>query len=315
VVSSAIRFCNETRQTTGHKKMFRSIQNWIHSFNRPPSGDSLESRIASPFSMTRKLSEVQDYFYGYHESADLFLSTDGPIPGLCFVCEKEVLFEVNRPSDGGDVNWRETVKCPHCQMINRWRACIHLFHEICKPTENTNIYLTEVLSPIHQYISGKFPNAVSSEFFADSIRGKKVKKHGQTIRNEDVTQLTFPASSFDSILCFDVLEHVPEYKMALLEFRRVLSKGGYLILTVPFNFQQKTTVRAVINDDGVIEHLLEPDYHGDPLSDQGVLSYYDFGMSLIDDLNHAGFEHVNVVCFRSNIWGYQSVNVAFVAKS
>ncbi len=46
-------------------------------------------------------------------------------------------------------------------------------------------------------------------------------------------QLPFSSSSFDSILCNEVLEHVPEPSMLFAEAARVLKPGGYLLLTTP----------------------------------------------------------------------------------
>jgi SAM-dependent methyltransferase len=43
-----------------------------------------------------------------------------------------------------------------------------------------------------------------------------------------------PDSSFDAIVCTEVLEHVPDPCAALAELRRLLTPGGYLCLTVPF---------------------------------------------------------------------------------
>ena len=270
--------------------------------------------VPSPFFLTDKLSEIHGYFAGYDIFADSFLQIDGSLPGFCFICEEEVEFEVERPDDGSPVNWRETLKCPHCGMINRWRACIHLFQEICQPTKGSRIYLTESLSPIHEYVSQKFRKTIASEYFSDAAPGELVKRNNFSIRNEDITRLTFGDDSFDVILCFDVLEHVPDYKKALHEIRRVLSDGGHLLLTLPFSFQEETVVRAAVNPDGTIEHFMEPCYHGDPLSDEGVLAFYDFGMCLKDELIQAGFKAVNVACFRSNIWGYPAGNIAFIAS-
>lgn len=50
----------------------------------------------------------------------------------------------------------------------------------------------------------------------------------------DITAIPAPASSFDAVLCSEVLEHVPEPTHALDEFARLLKPGGQLILTAPF---------------------------------------------------------------------------------
>ena len=51
----------------------------------------------------------------------------------------------------------------------------------------------------------------------------------------DITNVPAPAGSFDTILCSEVLEHVPEPTHALDEFQRLLKSGGKLVLTAPFS--------------------------------------------------------------------------------
>lgn len=43
-----------------------------------------------------------------------------------------------------------------------------------------------------------------------------------------------PTDSVDSVLCSEVLEHVPHPERAMAEFGRIIRPGGALILTVPF---------------------------------------------------------------------------------
>ncbi len=50
----------------------------------------------------------------------------------------------------------------------------------------------------------------------------------------DITSIPEPDSSFDAILCSEVLEHLPSPIEAIAEFSRLLKTGGYLILTAPF---------------------------------------------------------------------------------
>jgi len=50
----------------------------------------------------------------------------------------------------------------------------------------------------------------------------------------DVNSIPEPDSSFDAILCSEVLEHVPDPTRPLDEFKRLLKPGGKLILTAPF---------------------------------------------------------------------------------
>jgi len=293
--------------------------NWLKNLKnrwgqQQKPGQDLTNEIPTPFFFAKTIDAVQQHFADYNTSTDPYLQLEGALPGRCFVCRKDVLFEVERPKNAEQVNWRETLKCPHCHLINRWRGCLHLFETVCKPTQSDRIYITEALTPVYEVLSGTYANLASSEFIPQSQPGEMVEVHSRTVRNEDVTNLTFETGSFDSLLSFDVLEHVPNYQRALEEFYRVLDSGGHLILTAPFSFQTGTQVRATVDEEGVVTHLMEPCYHGDPLSDEGVLAYYDFGMELLDQLNDVGFKDSSLACYWSNDWGYPAANVAFVAR-
>lgn len=50
----------------------------------------------------------------------------------------------------------------------------------------------------------------------------------------DISSIPEPDASFDSILCVEVLEHVPDPIQAIKEFSRLLKAGGSLVLTAPF---------------------------------------------------------------------------------
>jgi len=63
------------------------------------------------------------------------------------------------------------------------------------------------------------------------------KTSNKQIKKPDVygsaLKLPFKSESFDTILCTQVLEHVPEPKKLLEEAFRVLKGDGYLIMTAP----------------------------------------------------------------------------------
>ncbi|MBP7741222.1 MAG: class I SAM-dependent methyltransferase [Candidatus Pacebacteria bacterium] len=52
----------------------------------------------------------------------------------------------------------------------------------------------------------------------------------------DAQDMPFPDSSYDVIVCSEVLEHIPDPKKAIGEMFRVLAPGGTLILTTRFVF-------------------------------------------------------------------------------
>jgi SAM-dependent methyltransferase len=48
-----------------------------------------------------------------------------------------------------------------------------------------------------------------------------------------LTHLPFKQGYYDSVMCLDVIEHVPNMRLALNECHRVLKKGGRLCISVP----------------------------------------------------------------------------------
>jgi SAM-dependent methyltransferase len=126
-------------------------------------------------------------------------------------------------------------------------------------------------------------------FYSDSEKLGSVRPDGA--RCEDITKLTFGPNSLDLIVSSDVLEHVPDPDAAFHECYRVLKPGGFHLFTVPA--RAVTQKRAEIVD-GKIKHLMEPDYHSDPLNPQGILAFWDYGPDAANIFAASGLE-VSVV--------------------
>jgi len=211
-------------------------------------------------------------------------------------------------------NWRERLVCPRCGLNNRQRAALHVFEEVLQPARDARIYVTEQLSPVYAWLRARHPAAVGSEFLGDSVAAGASDRRG--IRHEDVTQLSFADASFDFVLCFDVFEHVPDYRRAFAECARVLGAGGQLLFSVPFAADSEPNlVRATRAGDGTVTHLHPAEYHGDPVRpDRGVLCYQHFGWRTLDELRECGFRDAHALAFHSRDFGYMGgESLLFVA--
>lgn len=151
------------------------------------------------------------------------------VPGFCFVCGRPVSFWADCANgftaDGQFVpNWRECLICQGCRLNNRMRAAIHLFYELCHPLPDCNVYITEQTTPMYGWLKRVFANVVGSEFL--ELNGSAEIKTTKGIRHEDLTRLSFADGQFDFVLSFDVFEHIPDYRKAFRECRRVLKKAA-----------------------------------------------------------------------------------------
>lgn len=216
------------------------------------------------------------------------------LSGLCPLCGVRVTFGV--PGDPASFDVREGLACARCGVNARMRQALSLLLDGLDPT-TARVYLTEQASPGFVWLQQQVANARGSEFGLDPARRARLQRWfhdlgGQGELDEaDITALADADASVDAIGCFDVLEHVPDYRAALREFARVLAPGGRLVITVPFlETEQATLVRARLGDDGSVEHLEPEEIHGDPVSG-GVLCFYHFGWDLLDALRDAGFRH------------------------
>jgi SAM-dependent methyltransferase len=113
-----------------------------------------------------------------------------------------------------------------------------------------------------------------------------------------VQRLSFGDGSFDVCTNTEVFEHVPDDLQGYREIRRVLAPGGVLLFTVPLHDAERTVERARL-ENGVLIHLLPPEYHEDNIRGRNkVLVYRDYGRDIVERLRTAGFSDPEVVPVR-----------------
>jgi SAM-dependent methyltransferase len=255
----------------------------------------------------RDYLELRDTLAGRHACdraiTDYLVSTRRPLElqAWCVACRRSSRFVLANPelfaSFCDAPNWRETIACRGCGLINRLRASIEMFSSQMNCGLGGPIYLTERVTPLFTWLARNYPEVRGSEFFGDDRRpGELCTIADMSVPHEDVTKLSMDDGSIGHVLSFDVLEHVPGYQEALAEFHRVLAPDGTLLLSVPFDLDSDSTLRcASIKSDGSIEHHEPPEYHGDPVnSGAGVLCFYHFGWDLLDQMRSIGFSEVRL---------------------
>jgi SAM-dependent methyltransferase len=106
-------------------------------------------------------------------------------------------------------------------------------------------------------------------------------------RCENIENMTFRSESFNLFLSQDVFEHIFHPDRAIKEIERVLKPGGAYIMTVPIVLKSHVSRRrAKIEHNGVIVHLEDAEYHGNPLDERGALVTIDWGYDILNFLSH-----------------------------
>ncbi len=280
--------------------------------------------------LTERFETLESYFASPYVAAaserlrfenEVLERGDADLRACCWPCARVERLRVNPVHTGHGLQWREALRCPRCRLTARKRFGLHLLAESMQ-RDAPPPYLTEQVS--HAFVAARrhWPGLTGSEFLCS--RRQKVVQRLRLIylarsltlqvRHEDLTALTLPDASAGGMLSMDVLEHIADTRAVLREARRVLVPGAPFVITAPFlNGSQATSVRAAQQSDGSILHLLEPEYHGDPLDPAGVLCFYHFGWDLLDNLREAGFTRAEVVFSWDPHFGYLSEQMAFVA--
>ena len=228
--------------------------------------------------------------------------------GFCELCQKDSRFEF----DTKNINFRESLKCEHCKLINRWRFVLSYLKKILKNTNsNTSVFMYEQVTPLFKYAENFFKNInlIGSEFLGYD------KKPGEIIRNirhENSMELSFNDNSFDIIVSTDVFEHVPDIQKTLTEAYRVLKENGTLLISVPLDVNKQETIQRAVFDNGKIKSLLPEVYHGNPMSSKGSLVFYDYGWDFLNFLRKAGFKEVYCLDYFSIFYGYLGNGFQFI---
>jgi SAM-dependent methyltransferase len=227
------------------------------------------------------------------------------VPGFCYICNRHVEFRVDYSHSfewEGELtpNYREHLSCSGCGFNNRMRASVHVLDQKLK--SKGRVYITEQITPLFKLLKKRIGKVVGSEYLGSKVKFGQCDKSGT--RNESITKLSFPDCSFDVIMSFDVLEHVPDYKNGFKECYRVLNPGGQIQFTIPFTGLKNNITRAEMNQNGTITHLQPAEYHGDPVKDEGCLCFHHFGWDLLDSLRTIGFVDVFALFYWSQYYGY-----------
>jgi SAM-dependent methyltransferase len=237
--------------------------------------------------------EVQINFHSYEEWMDYFNSdkrlneTKINIIGTRMLFSKALEPVTNRVIKPFTIekgsSWREGLVSNN--LSSRLRAILYVMQDILQGDKNPRIYAPEAVTHFALLLRGLYPRFIGSEYMVDPEQRKNL----WPIPSEDLTALSFGNDLFDMIVTNEVIEHVPSIDKALQEMHRVLRPGGWHIGTHPFAYVDRNSILKSEIIDGKIVHRMEPEYHGNPINDEGSLVFEVPGWDILERAKKAGF--------------------------
>lgn len=184
--------------------------------------------------------------------------------GWCACCRSQTEFVET------GVWLRAHYRCTRCQSTPRFRAVNLTLDTYFPGWEQLTIHES---SPSNDFIE-RHALYYSSSYFYDGVRPGTTHL-GR--RCENLEALTFPDDSFDLFITQDVFEHVFQPDRAVREVLRVVKPGGAHVFTAPKHKGLRETRQRARQTRGRVEHLLEAQYHGNPIGDGRALVTWDYG--------------------------------------
>ena len=195
--------------------------------------------------------------------------------GYCSCCTARVTFVATGPW------WRDQYVCSACGSIPRERALMHCIDRFFPDWRTLSIHES---SPVARGASLRLakeaPGYFSSQWFPDVPGGAR----RADALCENLEALSFADGTVDLHVTQDVMEHIFDPAAAFREIARTLRPGGAHVFTTPLvNKSNPSTPAARLRSDGSVEFLIEPpEYHQNPVSQEGSLVTMRWGLDITD---------------------------------
>jgi len=152
---------------------------------------------------------------------------------------------------------RPNAQCPNCGSLERVRLIqkfITDFQLIDKNTRLLHIAPEKALYKIFRKQLGS--NYIPADKFEEGYTYPKSTQH------VDITALPYADESMDAVICIHVLEHVQDDAKAIAEIYRVIKKGGFAILQVPYDVDRAATYEdaSITSPEERRKHFLQSDH-------------------------------------------------------
>lgn len=184
------------------------------------------------------------------------------------------------------------VRCIACGASAVTLSLIAVLRVRIPQLQQRKVYELSARGALYQWLQQQGATLTGSEYFPSVPSGE----YRNGVLCQDVQALSFADNSFDLCTSTDVFEHVADDHKGFAQVARVLRPGGLFVFTVPLYGGEATIERARYVAGGNIEHLLPPEYHGDPVGPAGrILALRNYGNDIVERLCKAGFAAAEII--------------------
>ena len=181
------------------------------------------------FANEEKLRRLYSFFYSGNQCE-------------CNICGKNLKRFV--ATSNGDL------LCPNCGSLQRNRRLWQLLQtEFVKPEMAILDF-----SP-SRCLYRKMKNISGIDYQSTDLSGDFIADH-----RYDITNIEVADNTFDLIICYHILEHIPNDALAMKELLRVLKPGAKVLIQTPFKEGGIYENESVVNEKERLKHFGQEDH-------------------------------------------------------
>jgi len=140
--------------------------------------------------------------------------------------------------------------CPMCGSLGRVRQLQQLLDEKYLFAGMKILDFSPSRSLYRELKKNKTITYISSDLSGDFLADKQY----------DITEIDAPDNSFDLIICYHILEHVPDDEKAMAELFRVLKRGGICLMQTPFKEGDIYENDSITTPEDRLQHFGQEDH-------------------------------------------------------
>ncbi len=127
---------------------------------------------------------------------------------------------------------RPNAMCPHCRSLERHRL-LWLYLE--QKTDFFHAHMRVLDVAPQKFLQEKFYTLKNLHYMSVDLHSVLA------MEKMDLTNLRIESGTYDCVMCYHVLEHIPDDRKAMREIFRVLKPGGWAILQSPVDLNREKT--------------------------------------------------------------------------